>query len=364
MNQQIAYNTTGWKIRTDEGFVEFDGVAQMGIKSTYELGFDDNSTVGATATHCFYTADGREIPVREMEVGIELLGIDNRTVTSIEYVGKEQTYDIINSATHTFFVNGLLAHNCEFISNDPLLIDTICLANLTNVVKDINPVGVSGELVFYKQPQANMVYLVGMDPATGSMSDFTAIVAYEFPSLEQVAEFRSNTSSSVAAYHMLKKLLRIFEKAEATVYYSVEVNGVGESIISLMEADETPPETAEFISETGQKRRGMTTTGKSKIKACLTFKEMVERSTMQIKSKALVAEMKQFVRKAGSYAAKPGGTDDLVMASLIAIRLLEEISTFDQDAYDKLYSHAFFEESNDGSSEYDDNDEGMGMIFS
>jgi hypothetical protein len=49
------------------------------------------------------------------------------------------------------------------------------------------------------------------------------------------------------------------------------------------------------------------------------------------------------------------------MAALIAIRLLEEISTFDQDAYDKLYSHAYM--GDDGSDMFDNNDQGMGMIF-
>jgi hypothetical protein len=159
---------------------------------------------------------------------------------------------------------------------------------------------------------------------------------------------------------MLKKLLRIFEKAKGTVYFSVENNGVGEGIMALYEADENPPETAEFVSETGQKRKGMTTTGKSKIKACMTFKEMVERDSIKIRSKALIAEMKHFVRSKGSYAAKTGSTDDLIMASLIVVRLLEEISTFDQDAYDKLYSHAYITEA---PSEYDDRDNGYGIVM-
>ena len=247
----------------------------------------------------------------------------------------------------------LQEYQCQFISSDPLLIDTVVLSNLTAIVKDCKPVGSLGEVVFYKHPKANTTYLLGVDPSTGSGSDFSTFVVLEFPSLEQVAEWRSNTSSSVYSYQQLKKLLKVFEKAQANVFFSIENNGVGEGMIALFEADESPPETAEFISETGQKRKGMTTTGKSKIKACLALKEMVERNTLHIKSSTLVNEMKYFVRKAGSYAAKPGATDDLVSGTLIALRLLEEISTFDQDAYDKLYSHAYFETSDE---EYNDHD--------
>jgi len=246
----------------------------------------------------------------------------------------------------------------EFLSNDPLLFDTIVLANMTAQIQTTKPVGTIGDIVFYKQPQANQTYLIGVDPATGSGDDYAAIQVYDFPNLEQVAQWRSNTTSSVMTYHMLKKVLTIYEKAQATVYFSVENNGVGEAIIALYEADENPPESAEFVSETGQKRRGMTTTGKTKMQACLMMKEMIERSAMKVNSPLLLAEMKIYVRKSGSYAAKVGGTDDLISGSLIALRLLSEISSYDQDAYDKLYSHAYIPQD-----EYDDGDYGMDFVF-
>jgi hypothetical protein len=231
---------------------------------------------------------------------------------------------------------------------------------LTETVKANKPIGSLGEIVFYKHPKAASTYLVGVDPATGSGSDFSTFVVIEFPSMIQIAEWRSNTSSSVYAYQQLKKLLKTLEKSQANVFFSIENNGVGEAMISLLEADETPPEQAEFISETGQRRRGMTTTGKSKIKACLALKEMIERNTLQISSPTLVEEMKYFVRKAGSYAAKPGATDDLVSGTLVALRLLEEISTFDQEAYDKLYSAAYFQSSDE---EYNEHDAPMPIVW-
>ena len=235
-------------------------------------------------------------------------------------------------------------YECQFLSSDPLLIDTVALANLTNITKQFKPVAVLGDVMFWKLPQANTTYLIGIDPATGTGRDFTAFTIFEFPSMEQVGQWRSNTMSSVSAYQHLKRVLRIFEKVEATVYFSIENNGVGEGIIALYEADELPPETAEFISETGQKRKGMVVSGKSKMRACLAMKEMVERSTLQVKSPLLVQEMKQFVRQQGTYGAKRGATDDLVTSVLIVIRLLEEISHFEQDAYDKLYSQAYYKE--------------------
>lgn len=247
----------------------------------------------------------------------------------------------------------------EFLSNDPLLFDTIVLANLSHRIDSFKPIGMKDEIVFFKQPQTGGTYLIGVDPATGSGEDFAAIEIYEFPSLEQVAEWRSNTMSSVLTYHQLKKILNMFERLQTTVYFSVENNGVGEAIIALYEADESPPETAEFVSEEGQKRKGMTTTGKSKMSACLLMKEMIERGAMTINSAILLREMKMYSRKAGSYAAKPGGTDDSISGSLIVLRMLNEISSYDQTAYDKLYAHAYVAPT----SEYDENDYGMDFVF-
>jgi hypothetical protein len=250
---------------------------------------------------------------------------------------------------------------CEFLSSDPMLIDTVVVATLFNLVKKVKPIGTIGEITFFKEPQPNTTFLVGMDVATGTGKDFTTLEVFEFPSLEHVAEWRSNTTSSPIAYQMLTKLLRILERTHSSVFFSVENNGVGEGIIALYEADENPPSASEFVSEDGANRSGMTTTGKSKMRACLTFKEMVERGNIQIKSKLLVEEMKHFVRKGGTYDHKTNATSDLIMATLIVMRILESVASFDSEAYDLLYSAAY-QGARGEDGEYDDNDYPMEFL--
>jgi Terminase large subunit, T4likevirus-type, N-terminal/Terminase RNaseH-like domain len=249
---------------------------------------------------------------------------------------------------------------CEFISNDPLLIDSLVLQNLGSAVDNVVPIGTVSEIVFFKRPVSGNTYLVGMDVSTGSGKDYTTIEVFEFPSMEQIAEFRSNTMSPALGYNTLKRLLKLLEQAGGIVYFSVENNGVGESIIALYDADETPPDSAEFVSEAGTKRMGMSTTGKSKMRACLSLKEMIERTGISIKSKVLVAELKNFIRTRGSYAAKTGATDDLIMATVIALRCLEQLAQYDQTAYDKLYSQSYIPTEEGG---YDHDEQGLGILF-
>ena len=257
-------------------------------------------------------------------------------------------------------------YECQFLSSEALLISSIFLARITPEIEKIKPVNVIKDVVFFKEVVPGLTYLVGVDPATGTGEDYSVITVYEFPSLIQVAEYRSNSMSTNDMYGILKNILLYLEKMNTTVYFSVENNGVGEGIISLYEADEYPPDNAEFVSEEGKNKRGMTTTSKTKMKACVNFKEMLERGNLKIQSRVLLAELKAYVRNKGAYAAQPGSTDDCVSASLIVCRLLEEIASYDQSAFDKLYTGEFDQwgaEDYDGYGDYDVNDEGLPIVI-
>lgn len=248
-------------------------------------------------------------------------------------------------------------YECAFLSSDALLIDSIILAGITKQLEEVKPEFEVNDVVFWERPKAGVTYLVGVDPATGTGEDFTVMTVYEFPSMKQVAIFRSNTMSSAKVYPILKNLLKMLERTGSTVYFSIENNGVGEGLIALFEADETPPESAEFISEAGKDRLGVTTSGKSKIRSCLSLKELLERGTLSIKSKLLLQELKAFTRHAGSYAAQKGSTDDAVSATLIVMRILEEISTFEQQAFDTLRAVDDYKWNEGDVIRYDDYDE-------
>ena len=253
-------------------------------------------------------------------------------------------------------------YECEFLSSDALLIDSLFLANLTDVIDKIHIINQIEGVRFYKKIIPGGTYLVGVDPSTGSGEDYSVITIFEFPTMLQVAEYRSNTMSTNALYGILKNVLIYLEKQKTTTYFSVENNGVGEGVIALFEADEHPPEIAEFVSEAGKGKRGMTTTAKSKMRACVNLKEMLEKGNLIIQSDILLAELKSYARKAGAYEAQAGATDDCVAATLIVVRLIEEIAQFDQIAFDKLYTSEF-NQWDDNSEQWDENDEGIPMVF-
>ena len=57
---------------------------------------------------------------------------------------------------------------------------------------------------------------------------------------------------------------------------------------------------------------------------------------MQIFSHALLQEIKTFIARGSGYAAKDGEKDDLVMASLLVVRIVQQVAQYDENAYDEL----------------------------
>jgi len=258
-------------------------------------------------------------------------------------------------------------YECVFLSSDSLLIDSLFLTNLTPLIEAIVPKLTVNDVVLFDEIKPANTYLLGVDPATGSGEDYSVITIFEFPSMTQVGEYRSNTMSTNDLYGVMKNILKHIESKGAMVYFSIENNGVGQGLIALYEADEEPLKLAEFVSEDGKNKLGFTTTARSKMRSCVNLKEMLEKENMHITSRILLSELKSYVRSRGAYAAQAGATDDCIAATLIVLRLVEEIAAYEQAAFDKLYAGDYDEWKQsdwDGYEEgYDENDEGLPSIF-
>ena len=51
---------------------------------------------------------------------------------------------------------------------------------------------------------------------------------------------------------------------------------------------------------------------------------------------ALLQEIKTFIARGSGYAAKDGEKDDLVMATLLVVRIVQQVAQYDENAYDEL----------------------------
>jgi len=227
---------------------------------------------------------------------------------------------------------------CEFIIADETLINP----NTLIAMEGIEPVSRIGQVRWYKKPSKGNIYCVGLDPSLGTGGDPSAIQIYEANTTTQVGEWKHNKTDIPSQIKLLAQINKHI--AECTnepnnIYYSIECNGIGEAaIVSLNEYGEANIPGI-FISETGKGRKGFNTTNKSKLASCAKFKTLVESKKMTVNSRSLISELKAFVAHGGSYAAKIGDTDDLIMASLLVTRMLQQLSDYHFDLENQIRDH-------------------------
>jgi hypothetical protein len=199
-----------------------------------------------------------------------------------------------------------------------------------------------GQTRWYKKPTAQYTYAVALDPSMGTGGDNAAIQVFELPSYEQVAEWQHNTTAIPGQIRVLADICTYLQQETNNangIYWSVENNGIGEACLLVISdfGEENIP--GLFVSEPMRKghvrkfRKGFNTTHGTKITACSRLKTMIENDKMTVRSKTLISELKAFVATGSSYQAKSGSSDDLVSATLLALRMMAVLKDWDPRIY-------------------------------
>lgn len=225
----------------------------------------------------------------------------------------------------------LREHELEFIPDLETLISPTFLAEM----KESNPMATINNIRWYKRPSKDYMYMVGYDPASGTGGDYSAIQIFEFPSMEQVGEWKHNKTDVSDQVRILKKIMDGFKTSgfdEDKVWWTFENNGVGESVITAIKEmeDQDIEIFGQLVNEKRGRRssllprKGMRTGKDNKRPNCLRMKKWIEQGKLKVRSKATIKELKTYVTTRTSFGAVAGENDDLVMAMLLCVRLAQK----------------------------------------
>lgn len=236
-------------------------------------------------------------------------------------------------------------HGCEFLIYDETLINSITLAEM----EGRDPIERQGQVRWFQKPIRGKTYVVGLDPSLGTGGDPAAIQIFELPSMIQVGEWQHNKTPIQRQIAILKEICEYIYDTIGTqndIYYSVENNTLGEAALIVIGEIGEENIRGVFLSQPvkiGQARmhrKGFTTTNKSKIAVCAKLKNLIENKKITINSKNLISELKTFVASGAGFAAKLGETDDLVSATLLSLRMIQSLQSYDSDLDEKLKDSA------------------------
>ncbi len=332
------------KVLTPDGYKPFDGIRKQ-QKDEYLLLNLCGNILKCSTDHLIKTSIGF---VEAKKINHKhRIKIANSfcKLTNIKLIKESiAVFDLLEVGdTHEYFTNGIVSHNCEFLSSDSLLFNSILL----QAMRSENPIAEELGFKFWREFKTNTTYLVGADIGTGSELDFSVINVVDLETMEQVAEFRSNTINTNQLYSAIKWIMnKIINDTRENIgkipdiYWSFENNGVGQAISALFYNDEKAPEA--ILLSTNDKKPGFVTTGKNKIVSCMQFKKAVEGKVkpLKIKSKFLIEEMKNFVGNKTSYAAKEGATDDSIASMLVIMQMLNKAAEFNDSAHSMVYDYS------------------------
>lgn len=247
----------------------------------------------------------------------------------------------------------LREHECEFITFEETLINPIKLRDL----QSIQPIRKTGQIRWYGNIHADLTYVVSLDPSMGTGGDNAAIQVIELPTLIQVAEWSNNKAPIEEQVRTMKKILEeLYQAGKPELYWSVESNTLGEAALVVIRdtGEENFPGTMlhdpkNRLQGKSGRRAGFVTTNKSKLEACAKMKFLIESNKLKINSRGLLSELKVFVSRANTFEARVGQTDDLIMAMILAIRMTDYISTWDDKSQAAINSNV----STDDDMNYD-----------
>jgi hypothetical protein len=241
-------------------------------------------------------------------------------------------------------------YDCKFLTADETLINAVTLLKLQGV----EPMYKTNDIRWYDKIKPNNTYVLALDPSAGVGKDFAAIEVFSLPDMVQVAEWSNNRTSIPNQVKILQNITNFIstemkkspeQRSEPDIYFTLENNSWGEAALqSITEIGEDrfsgimmhEPK----VKGVSSRRRGLNTNVRTKAQACSKLKSLLENDKLKIYSKMLVRQLKFFVSKGDSFAAKQGEYDDCVMSSLLCVRIMQMVTNWDE-GFSKLMRDEF-----------------------
>jgi hypothetical protein len=353
MTQEFFENIDGYKVLTPDGFKPFTGISLMKYDKIWRLTLENGQWLECSHNHKIFINGETYKELKDITLSDEIFTLSGfKKILSIEDTGNiEPLYDLIEVGDgHRYYTNGILSSNCQFITFEETLINPIKLSQLDA----IHPIRKTGQTRWFTEIEPSATYVVSLDPSMGTGGDNSAIQVIELPSLRQVAEWCNNKTPIEEQVRTLKRILHeLQDSGNPEIYWSVESNTLGEAALVVIRdtGEENFPGTMlhdpkNRLQGRSGRRAGFVTTNKSKLEACAKLKFLIESGKMKINSKGLLSELKVFVSRGNTFEARVGQTDDLIMAMVLAIRMTDYISTWDDKSQAAINSNVSDDDSN------------------
>lgn len=245
-------------------------------------------------------------------------------VTWREVPGRDEKWRVTAlKAVNNDMIKFAQEHEVEFIGSSATLI----LGNVLKALQDEAPIYSSEFISQYCKPEANHMYTLIADVGEGKGLDYSAFQVIDITTnpFRLVCSYRNNLITPAEYADIILNIANAYNKA----WVLVENNNIGgevcnilhqtheyESIIRTQSAGPAGKKVSSGFGDV-KSELGIRTTKTVKATGCSLIKMLVEQNQIYIPDMMTIRELRRFSKKANTYQAEEGATDDLVMCLVL-----------------------------------------------
>ena len=313
---------TKYEIKTKNGYEDFLGIQVLENRKTVCFILEDGSSLDCTYDHKINTPFGfveamklYEGDVVETEKGYKEI------VRVIANLNPEKVYDVIDAGIDkSYYTNGILSHNCEFLGSSNTLISGAKLQQLMATMED--PIARIEKLRIFEHAKENHTYVLTADVSEGlglDYSTFSIIDVTQIP-YRVVATFRDNMIKPILFPTILVSTAKRYNDA----FILVEINSIGLQVADMIHYDLAYENLIKIQSKGKQGQQwtpgfakklafGVKTSTQTKQIGCTNLKSLIESDKLLVTDEMTIKELTNFTANKKTYKAEEGNNDDLVM---------------------------------------------------
>lgn len=320
-------NNKGYRILTPNGYQKFSGVQKMEKKC---VSLDTKSfSLSCSINHpiCVDYQNTKYKIIDRLNVGDCIFTQKGyEKIENIQNLGERCVYDIVGvENSESYYSNGILSHNCEFLDDGSSGIDAELFDELKSNCQDPKIILKDGHYKLWAEPDPSRIYVAGVDVSEGVDQDASVVQVLDITDLreiEQVAVYHNNKIAPAEFSNELHEILQHW----GNPLVLIERNNQGAQVCDRLDRDFLYPNIVSWGAKLAHKNQqvGMLAHTNTKNRAVLNERYFInEVRSVKFNDINTLNEFKNFVRYPnGSWKAKGGEHDDRVMSFIWALMIL------------------------------------------
>jgi hypothetical protein len=323
-------NNNRYKIKTPSGYQNFSGIRKLEKKEYFIIDLSNKQKIVCSTSHLFICG-GKKTVANNLKIGDFIDGCDKSLVyiTNIELKNDIiDLYDIVNvSNGNVFNTNGIVSHNCDFLTSGATLVDLAIIEWYKESMKR-DPVecrGLDKSEWVWIYPDYTRTYIVAADVARGDGSDYSAYHVLDAETLDQCVEYKG-LIDLVSFGHKLVSVATEYNNA----LLIVENTGLGfgtiqtivdtgykntfYSTVDLKYVEVQRQLITKYYSEERKMIPGFSTTTRTRPLIISRLEQYFRNKSVNIYSTRTLGELETFIWDKGKVVAMDGYNDDLCMS--------------------------------------------------